>query len=399
MGRKPSRLPYYGRMEEITNLRLGYDWFVYKDGSDYIAVDGSSGKEEFTDSKADVAINGAIANSTYVGRIQLSDDTFDISASIDYGLKAIQLSGAGVFSTLTNRGTVIRPVSEATFGANWVISVGSASSTLHGPVVRDLVIDGRGYGTPLGGIQYRNCKIGTIERVVVNDMYRTSTRGVGIKILGDSGYGAYYNQIVNCRTRRCTTGIEMGELCNSSMIIGGFVTGRTSTVATYGIHGSGADTITIYGTDIENNEHTDGIGLYIDSDLAWKMIGTRFENNWDDIIIDAGAGTGSHTFLGCTVANTSGDIVQDSGNAKSKYDFAFGFVTRNSGASANVSDGGSIAHGLASTPTHARVTPTVAAEMASVTAMDATNLTIAIKDDAGAAGTQQTIYWEAEYQP
>ena len=73
-----------------------------------------------------------------------------------------------------------------------------------------------------------------------------------------------------------------------------------------------------------------------------------------------------------------------------------GYVTRNYNAAPTINDGGTIAHGLAATPLRANVTASVAGEMASVTLLDATNITVAIKKHDGTGGTQQTIYWEAE---
>lgn len=67
----------------------------------------------------------------------------------------------------------------------------------------------------------------------------------------------------------------------------------------------------------------------------------------------------------------------------------------NSGAAANVTDGGTIAHGLGTTPAVVTVSPSVANEMVSVTGVDGTNITVAIKKHDGSAGTQQTIYWRA----
>ena len=72
-----------------------------------------------------------------------------------------------------------------------------------------------------------------------------------------------------------------------------------------------------------------------------------------------------------------------------------GYTTENGGARASVTDGGTIPHGLAATPTYAIVVPSIAGEMVSITAKDATNLTVAIKKHDGAAGTQQIIYWRA----
>lgn len=73
-----------------------------------------------------------------------------------------------------------------------------------------------------------------------------------------------------------------------------------------------------------------------------------------------------------------------------------GWITENKGAAATVADGGTIAHGCAAAPTMVQVSGTVAGEIVTVTSIDATNITVAIKDNDGSAGTTQTIYWRAE---
>ena len=65
------------------------------------------------------------------------------------------------------------------------------------------------------------------------------------------------------------------------------------------------------------------------------------------------------------------------------------------GAAASTADGGTIAHGLGVTPDVAICTGSVSSEFVSVTALDSTNITVAIKADDGSAGTTQTIYWQA----
>jgi hypothetical protein len=91
---------------------------------------------------------------------------------------------------------------------------------------------------------------------------------------------------------------------------------------------------------------------------------------------------------GCgTATNLTGTNVHLKGN--------IGYVSENSGASGVIADGGTIAHGLATTPTHAIITGSVAGEIVNVTGLGAANLTIAIKSNAGAAGTNQVIYWRA----
>lgn len=71
-----------------------------------------------------------------------------------------------------------------------------------------------------------------------------------------------------------------------------------------------------------------------------------------------------------------------------------GYVNKARGA-VSVADGGTITHGLSGTPTNARVTCSTTGEFASVTALGATTLTLAIKKHDNSAGTTQTIYWEA----
>lgn len=70
-------------------------------------------------------------------------------------------------------------------------------------------------------------------------------------------------------------------------------------------------------------------------------------------------------------------------------------VERKSGAT-SVADGGTIAHGMASTPTIVSLQTSVAGEFASATTLDSTNITVSIKKHDGTAGTTQTIYWIAE---
>jgi hypothetical protein len=64
--------------------------------------------------------------------------------------------------------------------------------------------------------------------------------------------------------------------------------------------------------------------------------------------------------------------------------------------SATIADGATIAHGLGFTPPRRSVTPTVAGRTVAVTAADATNLTVALRDSAGAAVTvAEPVLWSA----
>lgn len=63
------------------------------------------------------------------------------------------------------------------------------------------------------------------------------------------------------------------------------------------------------------------------------------------------------------------------------------------GATASVADGGTITHGLGTTPSGVSAVGSVAGEIVSVTAKSSTTFTVAIKKHDGTAGTAQTIYW------
>ncbi len=108
-------------------------------------------------------------------------------------------------------------------------------------------------------------------------------------------------------------------------------------------------------------------------------------------------------------ASTSVDNIVE-GNAFSGYTTAVylqgagsrarnnaGYVTENRGAAASTTDGGTIPHGCVAAPTTATVSGSVAGEIVTVTSIDATNITVAIKAaDGTTPGTTQTVYWRAE---
>ena len=61
----------------------------------------------------------------------------------------------------------------------------------------------------------------------------------------------------------------------------------------------------------------------------------------------------------------------------------------------SVADGGTVTHNLATTPIGVIVTGSITGQTVAVTALAATTFTVTIKTDAGAAGTTQTVYWQA----
>jgi hypothetical protein len=72
-----------------------------------------------------------------------------------------------------------------------------------------------------------------------------------------------------------------------------------------------------------------------------------------------------------------------------------GYVTRNAGVT-SVADGGTIAHGLAATPTKYGATTTTADEYVAITAVSSTTLTVALTKHDGTAGTTANVAWWSE---
>jgi hypothetical protein len=74
-----------------------------------------------------------------------------------------------------------------------------------------------------------------------------------------------------------------------------------------------------------------------------------------------------------------------------------GFTTVGSGGRVIV-DGGVIPHGLPKEPTTVILSGTVAGEIVTVTDKDETNITVAIKTNAGGVGSVQKVYWRASVE-
>ncbi len=94
-----------------------------------------------------------------------------------------------------------------------------------------------------------------------------------------------------------------------------------------------------------------------------------------------GNATASRSIAGGTISNKFGNA---------------GYVTEAGGAAATIADGGTVTHGLITTPTYVVANPSVSGELVSVTAVGTTTFTVAIKKHDGSAGTTQTIYWYAK---
>ncbi|WP_343241640.1 NosD domain-containing protein [Methanoculleus sp. UBA312] len=173
-------------------------------------------------------------------------------------------------------------------------------------------------------------------------------------------------------------GISLYDTVDHVQIVGNQIQGAAGVAAVKGIkilskgdEASSCNYNQISGNVLTTNVTALSIGVYIED--AYVRNSDIYDNVFDGPdtpIVDQGTGT--------------------------KIRHNRGYVTENKGAAASTADGGTIAHGCAAAPTTATVSGSVAGEIVTVTSIDATNITVAIKKSDGSAGTSQTVYWRAE---
>lgn len=179
------------------------------------------------------------------------------------------------------------------------------------------------------------------------------------------------NVIANCG-RHGISAVDSSEMNISNNIVR---TVSKTTNATYdGISLANVDNSTISGNHAQRagSGNIQAYGLDLDVNCANVTVtGNKLQNSGT---------TGNYRDSSVTTHN--------SGNSGVQPTVAYG-------ATASVADGGTITHTFNSAPDWVVATGSVASEIVTVTAVAATTFTVAIKTDAGAAGTSQTIYWQA----
>jgi parallel beta-helix repeat protein len=238
------------------------------------------------------------------------------------------------------------------------IATGADAGRLsHNISIANNVIDGFYRGISLGGAP---------PTVAINNIVRNA-RHEGIWIAGSGGVHVINNTLYN-------SGIVCSHASNctikSNIVQGGAGYWSAEGAGVYVM--GGCDNITIEGNTITD---CTGSGIRL-SDYGSNVTNTRIVQN---ILRDNVAGSILDISTGPTTITNN-----------------IGYVTENSGAAATVADGGTIAHGCAAAPTKVSLTGSVAGELVTITSIDATNITVAIKKPDGSAGTTQTIYWRAE---
>jgi hypothetical protein len=100
--------------------------------------------------------------------------------------------------------------------------------------------------------------------------------------------------------------------------------------------------------------------------------------------------------LGLSLRDTNGVERFRVSTSGARFGGSSTFITERRTGTATVGDGGTIAHGLGGTPTFVNVQGSISGEFVSVTGLDSTNITVAIKKHDGTSGSTQTVYWVAE---
>ena len=142
----------------------------------------------------------------------------------------------------------------------------------------------------------------------------------------------------------------------------------------------------------------DAYAIYISGASALTI-----KDNWIHEEINAGdldrgiscaGGADNNFFIGNRIENCAVSYIAGAGASTVIKDNT-GYVTENEGASGVTADGATIAHGLSAAPTGVLITPTIAGDIVSVSALAAATFTVSIKDEGGGAGTAQVLYWRA----
>lgn len=160
----------------------------------------------------------------------------------------------------------------------------------------------------------------------------------------------------------------------------------------------------IISNNIVKNSSQSGAGSYpgIRVGNVWTDLSIQGNQCWDD------QGTKTQSY-GIVLQDTSDYAIITGNNVRGNRDGGMllvgsnnivknniGYKTENSGV-ASVANGGTIAHGLVTTPTAYFATTTAASHIVAITGVDASNLTVSLTDEDGAGvAVAENVSWWAE---
>ncbi len=374
------------------------EYIIRKEGTNIQCINGSTGNIETSGTDATTIIQHAIDLVTTGGTVYIKKGVYTLTGGLTVA-GSCWLRGDGWHNT-DNYGTMLflgNSVDET------MISVASGTR-INRFTIQDLVIDGNSVNNASGhGIHLQS------------DTHEAYFCNVGVFSVKDRGIynqSALYTNINNCTIEYCGGGgVYSGSstFLNSCILVGNY----------YGFVGaSGGSSMFLnncviaqndrYGILSQTDLHATNCIIYNNSDASagtysgihhssaneLALMNSKVTGSSHKYQVEAATGVQSTIIIGNFFnAGGTGTIRDVDGNAIIENNT--GYVTQNGGAAGSTADGGTIAHGCDMTPTSATVAASVAGEIATVTSIDASNITVAIKTHAGAAGTSQTIYWRA----
>lgn len=402
-------------------------------GSDDVVIDGNN--FEGTSAMAE-AIQFNVNSGTRNRRCVVSNNTIDLSNANTAGPVGISMryvDGGAVFGNTIESDTAVND------GAAGVFSIIVNHST--GIAVTGNYCKGGVAPNPSTIAVGINVGDDSHQIIVANNVIENATVGIYFNVASGVCSGNYINGTQD------GPGIiaSLGVLADADVVINGNVVDGTTGSTAYGIRIDlmrgvicssnivrGGDSLGIYVTDCENTtialNHVfgcDGDGIQVSNSIRSTVEGNKcYDNNTDGTAGGAGiqivgassdrciikgnacgnvGGTGDQKYgihistagaTGCTLegndvrSNTTAGILDASSDARIRNNQ--GYVSENGGTSAGITSGGTIAHGLAGTPTVFSAVPTASATDVVVTA-DAANLTVTF----GGGGTV-AFAWEAK---
>jgi hypothetical protein len=265
-------------------------------------------------------------------------------------------------------------------------------------------------GIMIGGIRM-TFNSSTIHNVTIsNNIIDSIGAAAGSGIVGSLGTGTTFRDITITGNRIDNTASQEGVfLDNITNLI--FTNNSITNSFQEGLFCDTCSNLITTGNLFKNNnqQNTGGVrggirlitcdGIIVSNNRAYDDQGTKTQKY--GIFIDGTGGTAcdevavhDNDFRG-----NATDGYGQSTPTNTRVERNKGYVTENDGVASSVADGGSITHGLTTTPTFVLVSPVTSGEFVSVTSKGSTTFIVAIKKHDNTAGTTQNIYWKAVYKP
>ena len=355
-------------------------------------------------------IGGSADNGIRVNGIR-PDALTDLSRISIVGNTIVDIDGSGIratgsYITVTGNNISLQALTVSDVDATHAPS-GIDIEGIYIVVDSNVIYDGT--GIMIGGIRM-TFNASTIHNVTIsNNIIDNIGAAAGSGIVGTLGTGTTFRDITITGNRVNGTQVQEGVFLDN---IDGLIFTNNSITNSFqeGLWMDTCSNAIITGNLFKNNNTQDSGGtrggIRIQQCTSVKIANNRAFD-------DQGSPTQRYGLYVDGTGGTACDYIQviDNdfrGNATDAYaqnaptnmvvERNLGYVTENSGVT-SVADGGSLTHGLETTPTYILLTTSTSQEMVAATSIGPTTVTLAIKKHDGTAGTTQNIHWLAVYKP